>query len=257
MKVVIIGAGNVATVLGKKISLAGNEIVQIVARSRVKAAGLASFFSCDFVDNLLEINHSADIYLISIADSAIGEIASELTLNDKIVVHTAASISKNVLANCSTNYGVLYPLQTLKKELATIPQIPILLDASNDQTKQMLINFTSTWADSVTFTNDENRLKMHIAAVFANNFTNHLFTISKQICYSNGLDFNMLHPLIKETIERVKVSAPEDVQTGPAVRNDWVTITKHQQMLKDDSDALQVYNVLTNSIVEMYNNNKS
>lgn len=252
MKVVIIGSGNVATVLGKKILQAGHEIIQVAGRNIDKVQALASFLNTTFTLNLLEINPSSDIYIISVTDAATSEVASKLKLKGKLVVHTSAAVSTGTLSGCSDRYGVLYPLQSIRKELASIPTIPILVDGNSEQTIETIVDFASGWADTVAIANDEERLKLHLAAIFVNNFTNYLFTISARYCESNGLDFKLLKWLIKETISRVEENAPFDLQTGPAIRKDFRTIEKHQELLVDQPEVLQLYNVLTNSIMEFY-----
>ncbi len=255
MKVVIIGSGNVATVLGKKIFEAGHEIVQVVGRTPEKAEALASHLKSTSTSNIKGISYLADIYIIAVSDSAVAHIASQLKLNDKIVVHTAASVSMQVLSFCSKNYGVLYPLQSLKKEITNLPPIPILVDGSNAETKEILLSFANQWADSVIVANDEERLKLHIAAMFVNNFTNHLFAVANDFCSQETLNFKLLQPLIAETIERIKLFSPSAIQTGPAVRKDFVTIEKHLRLLDSFPHYKELYKVLSNSIIEFYSRN--
>ena len=252
MKLVIIGSGNVATVFGRKILQAGDEIIQVVGRNAEATKDLASDLNTAYTTNIPEINLLGDIYIVAVPDRFIGAVADQLKLDNKIIVHTAAAVSKEALAGSSPNYGVLYPLQTFRKEIRTMPMIPLMIDGSNDQTRERLIHFAAKWADSVTVANDEERLKLHVAAVFVNNFTNYLFTLAEEICDINKLDFNILKPLIKETISRIETNRPVDVQTGPAIRKDFITIEKHRKILENNMRGLQLYNVLTNSIISFY-----
>lgn len=256
MKVVIIGSGNVGTAFAKRISGAGHEIIQIISRNVENARSLASHFNSEYTTNLFEVNRLADIYIICVADFAIYDVAFQLKLNKSLIVHTAASVSKDVLAGCSENYGVLYPLQTFRKEIASVPPIPVFVDASNPETEERLLSFASEWADTVSFATDEERIKLHLAAVFVNNFTNHLFAIAAKFCSDNGLEFNLLKRLIEETILRVEKIDPSAVQTGPAIRKDFGTIRKHQEMLENNPQVLELYNCLTNSIIAFYDRNK-
>jgi predicted short-subunit dehydrogenase-like oxidoreductase (DUF2520 family) len=256
MKVVIVGSGNVATVFGRKIAEAGHEIVQVVGRNAEKVGELAGELKCKATIALSEVDPQANIYIICVADQAVGEIASHLNVNASILVHTAAGISKEVLAASSNNYGVLYPLQTLRKEMSPTPKIPILLDGSNQLTMSTLHMFAARWADNVSFADDEERLRLHVAAVIVNNFPNHLFALAERFCEGNTLQFNTLVPLIEETISRVKLGAASHLQTGPAVRKDFVTIAKHQHILENEPNLLKVYNTLTDSIVSFYYENK-
>jgi predicted short-subunit dehydrogenase-like oxidoreductase (DUF2520 family) len=249
MKVVIIGSGNVATALGRKIKEAGNEIVQVVSRKEKNAASLANILLSSYTANLSEISKEADIYVVAVADAGIPEIAQKLQLGDKVIVHTAASVSKDVLKVASSNYGVLYPLQSLKKEMEAIPPIPILLDANNTHTLELLSAFASQWAENVVVAKDEARLRLHVAAVFASNFANHILTLTEEYCKQQNLNFNVLYPLIEETVKRVKSVSPALVQTGPAIRRDMETVAKHLQLLKDYPKLHHVYKQMTDSII--------
>jgi predicted short-subunit dehydrogenase-like oxidoreductase (DUF2520 family) len=252
MKVVIVGSGNVATVLGKKISLTTHEVIQIAGRNEENVKALASDLNAGYTTNLLEVSPSADLYIISVSDSSIISVARQLKLDNRTVVHTAAAVSREVLAASSNSYGVLYPLQTLRKEIALLPAIPILVDGNNNQTRKTLVDFASGWADNVTEANDEDRLKLHVAAVFVNNFTNHLFAVAEQFCRGNRLDFNLLSPIIKETIARAEQFGASSVQTGPAVRKDFLTIERHEKILKPAPGLLKLYKALTSSIISFY-----
>lgn len=255
MKVVIIGSGNVATVLGRKILKSEHEIIQVAGRNREEVAALASALNAGYTTDFTEMSLLADIYIICVSDLAISSVASRLQLDDKVVVHTAAAVSKEVLAHASTHYGVLYPLQTLKKEVTSLPVIPIVIDANNETTKQRLMLFAEGWAEQVSVASDEVRLKLHVAAVFVNNFTNHLFAIADQFCRSNSIDFDLLQPLMGETISRIEKHRPLEVQTGPAMRKDFDTILKHRKVLEEYAQTLDLYNSLTKSIGQFYDAN--
>ena len=255
MKVIIIGTGNVATVLGKKIQEAGHEIVQVIGRNFQKAEQVASQLHTGAAYNVRYINLWADIYIIAVSDAAIPAIAAQLKLRDKIVVHTAAAVSKDVLAVCSDNYGVLYPLQSLVKDMDTIPPIPVIIDGNNETTKKSLKEF-SEWAETVRIANDEERLKLHVAAVFVSNFSNYLFAAVEQYCKKEQLKFNLLYALIEETVARLRSHSPSTVQTGPAVREDYATIEKHKEILAGYPELNNLYNLLTNSIISFKDANK-
>lgn len=252
MKVVIIGSGNVATVFGKKMLNAGHEIIQVAGRNIEKVTKLASYIKASYTTDLSCINPEADIYIISVSDSAIQSVASQLRLNRKIVVHTAAAVSKNVLSVCSDNFGVLYPLQTLKGEITALAALPLLIDANHPNTLDTLMQFSVTWADSVVVADDEKRLKLHVAAVFVNNFTNHLFVLVEDFCNNNEVDFRILEPIIKETVVRIKGYSPSQMQTGPAVRKDLETIEKHEKILEPYPGLLDIYKTFTHNILNYY-----
>lgn len=256
MKVVFIGTGNVATVLGRKISAAGNQILQVVGRNFEKTNLLAAQLQCEPVYNVRYITLSADIYIIAVSDSSVVAVAEKLKLKDKIVVHTAAAVSKNVLSGRSENFGVLYPLQTLIKEITVLPRVPVLIDANNKSTENSLTQFSSDWAESVQVANDEERLKLHVAAVFLNNFTSHIFTLLKEYCKKEQLKINILYPLIEETITRMKGNESFATQTGPAIRQDYSTLEKHAQILSYYPRLQKFYKLFTDSIIDFYNEGK-
>ena len=252
MKVVIIGSGNVATIFGKKILSAGHKIIQIVGRNLEKTQELAAYLNADYSTNLAEMSELADIYIIAVSDAAISSIAQEVCLQSKLLVHTAGAVSKDVLAGFSENYGILYPLQTLKGDISSGTPIPLLVDANKMETLQKVIEFSSTWADNVLVADDEARLKFHVAAVFVNNFTNHLFTLVQDFCTSNDLNFGVLQPIIEETVSRMRRYPSSEVQTGPAIRKDFSTIERHEEVLKTYPTLLHIYKTFTADIIDYY-----
>jgi predicted short-subunit dehydrogenase-like oxidoreductase (DUF2520 family) len=249
MKVIIIGSGNVASVLGNRIQSVGHKVVQVISRSIENATVLASSLNADVSSNVFEIKPDADIYVIALTDQAIGNVAQQLKLGDKLVAHTAGSVSKDVLGCVSTNYGVLYPLQSLPKGLNKDVEIPIVIDGNSFKVIEKLRAFSASWASSTTTATDEQRLKLHVAAVVASNFTNHLYSLVNDFCIGEGLSFSSLYPMIEETAKRLRLASPQQLQTGPAVRGDAGTIAKHQQILKSHPKLLDIYNSITDSIV--------
>lgn len=255
MRIVIIGTGNVAEVIGRKIVAAGHEVVQVIGRNLERAHQLGYLFNCNVVYNTRYLNPHADLYIITVTDQVLQQVAQKIRLQKQIVVHTTASVSKSVLASCSENYGVLYPLQTLRSNVDTLPVVPVLIDANTAEVREQLEAFAQTWAGSVQFAGDEERAKLHVASVFVNNFANHLFATAEKYCIDNSLAFNMLLPLMKETVERLSLTSPAFVQTGPAVRGDEKTIAKHLEILSTDENLHNLYQTLTDSIVQFHRNN--
>ena len=248
MEIVIIGTGNTASVLGKKLSVAGHRIIQVFGRDSMKASELAYELATESTNYWNVVAKDADIYIIAVSDIAVEEVFKELNLSDKTVVHTAASVSKEVLKEGSSHYGVFYPLQSLRKGLSYLPEIPIIIDASDPQTLEELDFLAHTISDKVIEANDEQRLKLHLAAVICNNFVNHLYALTEQFCKKEGLDFYVLLPLIKETAARLDDSAPSLTQTGPAIRNDKATMEKHLELLNAYPELKKIYTLLSQSI---------
>lgn len=248
MNIVIIGTGNTAAVLGRKLKQAGHHILQVYGRDAAAASELAYELDTESTNYWAVVNRSADIYILAVSDIAITEVVKELQLSAKTVVHTAASVSKNILAGNAAHFGVFYPLQSLKKEAVRLPDIPIIIDASDDATLQQLATLADSITTNVTQAGDEERLKLHLAAVFCNNFVNHLYALMEDYCKKESLDFKMLIPLIQETAERLNELPPSQAQTGPALRHDVTTIEKHLHLLEGHPALKEIYLLFTKSI---------
>jgi predicted short-subunit dehydrogenase-like oxidoreductase (DUF2520 family) len=251
MKVVIIGSGNVATVLGRKILSAGHEIVEVVSRSIEHAQSLATTLNTKASDNLTKVDTNADLYLLCIGDNAIEEVAARMPFSNKIVAHTAGAISKDVLRNAE-RFGVVYPLQSLRKEMQQLPEIRVLIDGNSPEVSKQLYDFAASWASEVAYSTDKERFSLHLAAVFASNFTNHIYALAEEFCKNEGVAFKHLLPLIKETASRLTFASPLALQTGPAVRNDNITIKKHLEVLSRYPELQSLYKQFTHSIKEQH-----
>ena len=249
MRIVIVGSGNVATVLGGLIKKAGHEILQVISRDAAHAKELADELGCSYTDHDGMVNKDADIYLISVKDSALYELNKFFNVGNKLVLHTAGSISKDVLQSISTNYGVLYPLQSLRKEMNTVSSIPLLIDGNTNEALILIEDFGRSISDNVSKAGDEERLKLHVAAVIVSNFTNHLYALAEDFCKKEQVDFQLLVPLIRETADRVTSNSPAAVQTGPALRNDIFTLDKHLRLLSAYPKLKYLYLKFTESIM--------
>lgn len=252
MKVVIIGSGNVATVLSTLIQKAGHEIVQVVSRNRDHAIVLASKYNADAVSLNEPEFAPADIYIMVLNDAALDSVEKLSALKDKFIVHTAGSVSKDVFKNISSTYGVLYPLQTLSKITEQIPEIPFLVEGNNKETLHQIIGFARTLSDKVIPVTETERLHYHIAAVFAGNFTNHMYALAENFCEKEKIDFKNLLPLINEVTLKANNNSPHDVQTGPAMREDIFTINRHLQTLSSHPDLKYLYLKLSESILKFH-----
>ncbi len=255
MKIVLIGSGNVAWNLGKLFVKYKHEVVQIISRNAKTATDLAYELNTESANYFSIINKQADLYVISVNDDAIANIVNELLGLNKFVVHTSGAVSMEVLAKCSATYGVLYPLQSLVYGVKELPEIPFLIQGNTDEVKNKLTEFAATLSTQVIKINDEEKAELHVAAVFVNNFTNHLYHIAYKWCAKHQLDFKLLLPLIKETALRLvdannknETVSPSDLQTGPAIRKDTDTIKKHEALLKDEHYMLELYRLLSEGI---------
>ncbi|MGJ7032568.1 Rossmann-like and DUF2520 domain-containing protein [Niabella hirudinis] len=251
MNIVILGSGNVAAVLGRKLRNAGHEILQVYGRNASAASELAYELDTESANYTSLISGAGDVYLVAVSDTAIAPLAADLRLKGKIVVHTAAAVPMEVLRGVTDNYGVFYPLQSMRKQQEKIPELTIYTEASNDKTKKVLDQLAgSITANPVHTANLDKRSKLHVAAVFVNNFTNYLFDLAESFCNREGVAFKELLPLLQNTVERLKDESPSRMQTGPAARGDQDTIRRHQEILKDYPEQLSVYNFLTEALMK-------
>ncbi|MDQ3681640.1 MAG: DUF2520 domain-containing protein [Bacteroidota bacterium] len=248
MEIIIIGTGNTATVLGRKLKAAGHTILQVYGRNAAAASELAYELDSESTNYWSVVNREAEIYILAVSDIAIEEMVKELRLPERTIVHTAASVSKNILKNATSHFGVFYPLQSLKKENRNSPEIPIIIDASDEETLHVLENLANTITTTVAEADDSQRLKLHLAAVFCNNFVNHIYALMEDYCRKENLDFSLLIPLIQETTLRLTTISPSLAQTGPATRADQATIDKHLALLASHQHLKDLYEMMTKSI---------
>lgn len=249
MQIAIIGTGNTATVLGKLIRSAGHQVLQVAGRNEDHARRLAAELEAAHTISLKEVNPAADICIIAVADSAIPLVAAELRLGATLVAHTAGAVPAGALLPCSERYGVLYPLQSLRREMGSLPEMPLLVDAADRDSLDMLRSFAHTLSPRVQVAGDQQRLALHVAAVVVSNFTNHLYALAESWCQQEGVDFKLLLPLIMEVAGRLNSFSPREVQTGPAARGDMASIEKHLQLLGSFPGLQNIYKVLTESII--------
>jgi len=252
MKIVIVGSGNVATVLSALIYKAGHEIMQVVSRNVDHAVILASKYNVEGVAMTRPEFAEADLYIIALSDAALSSIDNISALSNKFLVHTAGSVSMEIFSKISTNYGVLYPLQSLSKSITTIPKIPFLIEGNSPETRDQLMKFAGTISEEVISANESERLNYHIAAIFTSNFTNHLYAVTEEFCSKERIDFKNLLPLINEVTLRINNNSPYDVQTGPAIREDIFTINRHLQKLTSFPDLKYLYLKLSESILKLH-----
>ncbi|SFQ45778.1 Rossmann-like and DUF2520 domain-containing protein [Parafilimonas terrae] len=248
MVISIIGSGNVATVLGKIFKENNHTINEIIGRNETAVINLASLLNAKPGFSIGHINKDSDIFIVAVKDDAVAEVSAQINAAQKIVVHTCGSVSVNVLKDASGNYGVLYPLQSLRMELNYNPEIPFLIDGNNPHTKNIIQTFASSFAKTVIQANDEVRLRYHLSAIISSNFTNHLFALTKDYCSKNNIDFKLLLPLIEETVKRLHYYDPAAMQTGPAARGDNATIQKHFTLLEAYPALKNIYAMMSESI---------
>jgi predicted short-subunit dehydrogenase-like oxidoreductase (DUF2520 family) len=248
MDIAIIGSGNVASILGRKMLASGHRIVKVIARNEQTGKKLAGSLGALYSADLTIPNQDANLYLAAVSDDGLRLLGQYLKIKKAVVVHTAGSVPMDVLKDVSTNYGVLYPLQTLRAEMDEVPEFPLLIDANTPDTLTLLRDLAETVSSSVVNANDEYRREIHMAAVISGNFTNHLFAIVQDYCRERGLDFSLLLPQIQQIVSKLGTGHAAERQTGPAIRNDVETLKRHDAMLHSFPEIRVVYEVLTASI---------
>ncbi len=248
MQIVLIGSGNVAFHLAKAFTEAQIPISQIFGRNTTELQKISEQFSIPFSTETLA---DADLYIISVSDSSIAEVSSLIKNENALVAHTSGSVSREAL---SGNYrkSVFYPLQTFSKSKnLDYSKIPFFIDAENENDEEILKNLASKISKNVMLANDEKRKYIHLTAVFACNFVNHLYARAKEISDSQGIPFDYFLPLIDETTQKIHELEPKLAQTGPAIRNDEKVLKLHESLLTDE-EKLKIYKTLNESIKKMY-----
>ena len=246
--IVLIGAGNVATHLFEAFQNTGRTIIQVYSRSENSAKTLAEKHDISYTCNLEQLNKNADLYIISVTDSALPAIAEKLRTGNKLVVHTSGFHPMEAIEKVSENIGVFYPLQTFTcNRPVNFLTIPLCIEANNTTSIRLLEDLALSFTSDVRLINSEQRKKIHLAAVFACNFTNRLYQVAEEIINSCDVPFDILKPLIKETADKVMKISPHDAQTGPARRNDVAVMEQHLIML-DDGENKELYVKLSSMI---------
>jgi hypothetical protein len=248
MDIILIGSGNTATVLGRKSISAGHSIVQVYSRNGEHASQLALLLNSESVSSLSSISKKADLMIIALSDSAIKPFIQSLGEIKIPVAHTAGSVPLDSLKNPGDVYGVLWPLQSLRKEIEVIPPLTLLVDANKPEVRKVINSYAHTIAEIVMEADDKTRLKYHLAATLVNNFTNYLFALAENFCKKENISFELLRPIIEETVMRMRNVSPSEMQTGPAIRNDHSTLEKHRALIKNDPALLRLYKLFTDEI---------
>ena len=246
--IVILGGGNVAYHLTN--ALLQNSAVNVVQVYNRSLEKIKIFKNNTSITNNLSDLKDADIYIVVVSDNVISELSSALKLKNKLVVHTSGSMAMDELKSLS-NKGVFYLLQSFSKEREIhISTVPNCIEAENDEDFRLLETLAKSISKNCYRINSNQRKSLHVAAVFVNNFVNHLYHIGHEICEQNKIPFEILLPLILETANKITTLSPLEAQTGPAKRNDTKTIEKHIAMLNKNQQ--EIYTLLTKSIYKTY-----
>lgn len=248
MKIAFIGAGNLATCVSIEMQRAGMTIGQIFSKTSDSAEALAKKLNCQWTTNIEEIIPDADLYVFALKDDVLKDIISQIKPNDGLWVHTAGSIPMSVFEGYAQRYGVLYPLQTFsKKRRIKLDGTPIFLEVNDPADMKMLKKVAIALSGNAQECDSTKRKYLHLSAVFACNFTNHMYALASKILEEQDIPYHVLLPLIRETAEKISEMSPALAQTGPAVRFDKQIMDKQLAMLNDPG-MQTIYRLISQNI---------
>ncbi len=251
MRIIVVGTGNVATHLAKAIADSPHRLIQILSRNRERARQLAGPLNAEAVEQVDELDTTTDIIILAVKDEVLeSDFIRMLPDTGSIICHTSGTVSMDVLSRFK-NHGIFYPLQTFsKKKPLDFSGIPLCLEASSEDVLKKLHLLASGLSQKVYELDSAQRKSLHIAAVFACNFSNLMYDIAQKLTEHSKIDFDILRPLIAETADKVQAHLPMEVQTGPAARKDKKTIEQHLQALKEHPDYQEIYRLLSEEILK-------
>lgn len=257
-RIVIIGAGNMATQLAIALDNAHCKIVQIYNRTLAAADALRRQLQQEvsITDYISEICHDATLYLFSVSDNALPGLIDKIQGNDALWIHTAGSMESEIFRDKTPHYGVLYPMQTVHKSRKTDWRgVPIFIEASDEQAGKRIEALATHISENVIRCDSAQRRAVHLAAVFACNFSNHMYAIAARLLEAQGISFDVMKLLIRETETKAEQMAPLDAQTGPAIRHDENVMKKHLALLEGTPEE-ELYRLISLDI-ERYGQNKN
>lgn len=254
IKITFIGAGNVAWHLSQAFFKRGFKIEQVWSRTMASAGALSQLVDAQPIDKFTHLARHDGVFIISLNDEAVPQVIRNLKLPGNLVLHTSGTIEMNILDSISSDNGVLYPLQTFTKGIPLkIQKVPVLIEASSSQQLELIRSLASSISEIVYPANSEVRSKIHVAAVFANNYTNYMYAVASELLAGSGFNLDLLRPLIEETSRKAMEAEPVNLQTGPARRGDIEVIRKHLCLLASKPEYAEIYRLLARQILNKYN----
>ncbi|GAB3018997.1 DUF2520 domain-containing protein [Cyclobacterium sediminis] len=254
LTVSVIGTGNVAWHLSSALENAGHEILEVYGRNIHKANQLASrLYATEAQDHLDFTESHAKLFIIAVSDQAVPSVAEAILLPEgSILVHTSGTLALNILSYSSADYiGILYPLQgfTKTRELS-FEEVPFLLESADKGTLKTLKKLCKSLKSPAYEIRSKERKSIHVAAVFAANFTNHMVFLAESIMKRQGLEFDILKPLIIEQMNKTLQLGAAEAQTGPAIRDDIDTLENHHDFLAYNNQLAEIYRSISQSIID-------
>ena len=248
-EIVLIGAGNLATHLGKALHDSGLHVAQVYSRTEKSARPLAEAIAAEPITALEQVTDCADLYLYAVKDDALPEVIRGIPSRKGVHAHTAGSVPMSVFEGMRGQYGVFYPLQTFSKEKpVNFRAIPVFLEASTPSGLALLHEVAARIADRSFDLDSRQRETLHVASVFACNFANHLWSIASDLLAEERLPFDVLMPLIGESVAKLHTLPPAKAQTGPAARGDQNVIARHLEHLAAHPQWQELYRTMTELI---------
>ena len=250
----MIGAGNLATSLGKALLDAGHDVLQVFSRTIESAAKLADLCGAAPVNDISKVRDDADLYILSVKDSVLAGLIPRLCKGKEshVFIHTAGSVPMDIFQGMAMHYGVLYPMQTFSKSrLVDFGEIPCFVEGSDDFSLHFVDSLARELSNCVFHLSSADRKYLHLSAVFACNFVNHCYAVSQDILSRHDIPFEVMLPLIDETARKVHELSPKDAQTGPAVRYDANVIREQSLLLRDNPMLKEIYDRMSMSIHRM------
>ena len=245
----MIGAGNVSTHISRHFHLKGHRIWGVYCRSLETASLLASRLDCPAITDPARVPEQADFYILCVPDNSIPEVLARFKGRHGTWLHTAGAVGMDVFEGLQQSYGVLYPLQTFSKtQSINLDSTPILVEGSSEEVKKTILRLGESLSSEVHEVDSASRRILHLAAVFANNFTNHMVHIAQEILDEKQLERKLLDPILQETVRKILTLGARDAQTGPALRNDMATMEKHRDLLKAHPEWEKLYTFISRDI---------
>lgn len=249
----MIGAGRLATQFARALKDSGHNIDAVYSRTMQSASALCRLVGGVATDSVADLPTDSDVYIVAVKDSVLPQLLPQLAKNreQRPFFHTAGSVPMSVFCGLMKHYGVIYPMQTFSKERnVDFARVHIFIEGSDGAMVKLARTIAASVSNSVMELSSDDRRQLHLAAVFASNFTNHCYALSAQILEKHGLPFDVMLPLIDEVAAKVHTMSPREAQTGPAVRYDENVISAQIEMLSDNKTAQEVYRIMSKSIHE-------
>ena len=253
MKIVLIGSGNVATQFGLAFQQSGHRIIQVYSRTTGNARRLARKLKCEYTIDQNKISFETDLFFVAFSDSATADFTGTFNPKEKLIVHTSGSLPLSVFNSKVKNCGVLYPMKSFTKAQKTdMQEVTFFVEGNSKIAEKKVLAIAKQFSENVHSVTSRQRFVIHLAAVFANNFPNHLLAISELLLKSEQLSLRLFYPMIEQTFSKIRQFSPAELQTGPAKRGDKKTIDAHLRYLTGFPEFKEIYKLLSSSIEKKY-----